>query len=111
MSLKSRIPAIAAELEPHVRTALEVGGEYVSARAKERVAYGNRDPHLRDAIHTSSEPEGVYVIAGDSETFYGHMVEHGTSHSAPQPFLVPALEESKKAVLGMVQTALKAAVR
>jgi HK97 gp10 family phage protein len=105
--LKSRFPAIAAELEPLTRGALEAGAELVSTAAKGRVVVGERTPHLRDAIHTDSEPEGVYVVAGDKETFYGHMVEHGTSHSAPQPFLIPALEETRSEVLALVAEALR----
>jgi HK97 gp10 family phage protein len=102
--LKSRIPAIAAELDTLTRGALEAGADVVAARAKGRVTVGNDAPHIRDAIHTESEPEGVYVIAGDDDTFYGHILEHGSVKMAAQPFLVPALEESKKEVLGLVRT-------
>jgi HK97 gp10 family phage protein len=107
--LKSRFPAIAAELEPLVRGALEVGAEGVSGAAKARVAVGESAPHIRDAIHTDSQPEGVYVVAGDSQTFYGHILEHGSVKMAPRPFLVPALEENKKAVLALVVAALRRA--
>lgn len=103
--LKSRFPAIAAELEPLTREALKAGVDIVQERAQARVPVETGE--LRDAIHTSSEPEGEYVVAGDSHAFYGHLVEHGTTHTPPRPFLVPALEESKKEILGLVVAALR----
>jgi HK97 gp10 family phage protein len=105
--LKSRFPAIAAELEPLARGALQAGAELVEARAKDRVAVGESDPHIRDDIHTESEPEGVYVVAGTTQTFYGHILEHGSVKMAPRPFLVPSLEESRKEILGLVVAALR----
>jgi len=105
MSLKSRIPAIAAELDVLAREGLKAGVEVVQRSAQARVPVETGE--LRDAIHTQSEPEGEYVIAGDNRAFYGHLVEHGTSHTPPRPFLVPALEENRKEILTLVKTALK----
>jgi HK97 gp10 family phage protein len=105
--LKSRFPAIAAELDVLAREGLKAGIGIVAERAQERVPVETGE--LRDAIHTASEPEGEYVVAGDSHAFYGHLVEHGTTYTPPRPFLVPALEESRKEVLTLVKAALRRA--
>jgi glycosyltransferase involved in cell wall biosynthesis len=47
------------------------------------------------------------VRAGSTEVFYGHIVEHGSTHTAPHPFLIPALEASRAAVVADVHAALK----
>jgi hypothetical protein len=49
---------------------------------------------------------GAHVIA-DSDVFYGHLVEHGTSHSAPHPFLVPSLEANRKPILAAATAVLR----
>jgi HK97 gp10 family phage protein len=106
--LKSRLPAIAAELHGLIEAALVPGAQIVAEQAKQRVPVESGD--LRDAIHVDTQPEGVYVIAGNRNVFYGHMVEHGTSHSPPEPFLVPALEANQKTVVELAKQALKRGV-
>jgi HK97 gp10 family phage protein len=95
--LKSRIPRIAADLERLMEDVEERGAEAVKRDAKARVAVltGN----LRNRIHTDRQVEGTYVLGGDKEAWYGHLVEFGTTHSAAQPFLVPALEENRDNIL------------
>ena len=105
--LKSRFPAIAAEIDVLAREALTTAAQLVAQRAQDRVPVDTG--RLRVAIHTDSEPEGVYVVAGDNQAFYGHIVEHGSVKEAPRPFLVPALEESKGEVFGLVKAALRRA--
>ena len=108
-TLKSRFPMIAAELAPRVSAAVKAGAESISETAKTKVA----DPPpvgegLREAIHVeNSGPASYSVIAGNSDVFYGHMVEHGTSHSAPKPFLIPAMEERKDDAAALVTAVLR----
>jgi hypothetical protein len=47
------------------------------------------------------------VVAGDDDVFYGHMVEHGTTHSAPHPFRVPAAEEARDPVRNLFVASLR----
>ena len=65
-----------------------------------------RTGELEQQVHVDDQKrEGVYVVAGDPSdpiAFWGHMLEHGTSHSPPYPFLVPALEENEEAIKGAV---------
>lgn len=106
--LTSRLPEIAAELPVRMDAVAKQGAELVEGRAKARAP--DRPPigeGLVEAIHVERERAGSYeVVAGDGDVFYGHMVEHGTSHSAPRPFLVPSLEESRDDVTALAQAAL-----
>lgn len=101
MSYRSRIPMIAAEMHVRVDEAIEVGTEKIARTARSRVPV--ETGNLKDAIHT----DDGYVIAGDTDAFYGHMVEHGTTHTPPRPFLIPALEENRAEVVALVTAALR----
>ena len=111
MALRSNLPEIAAKLDAEVKAAAAAAAELVAERAKERAPYdpAGSGEHLRDAIHTQQTADGTLVVAGDKDVFYGHMVEHGTSHSAPHPFLVPALEESRGEIVDLIAQATRRA--
>jgi HK97 gp10 family phage protein len=103
--LRSRLPQIARALDDRLEDVVEDGAEAIAQSAKGRVPVASGD--LRAAIHVEDEAEGAYVIAGDTGVFYGHLVEHGTSHSAPRPFLIPALEENRSRIVAMGRARLK----
>jgi HK97 gp10 family phage protein len=106
---KSRLPRIAAELRPQVDEAIATAAVIVRDYAKARVPV--ETGRLHDAIHVERTGSGDYaVVAGDRKTnvFYGHIVEHGGVHHAAQPFLVPALEDSRKEILKLVAESLDA---
>lgn len=108
----NRLPEIIAELPVAVRAALVASAQQIAQDAQDRVAYDpNKSPHVRDEIHVEIADEGIYVIAGEQDgAFWGNMLEHGTTHSAPQPFLVPALEENTERTIAAVEAAAKKAV-
>lgn len=84
----------------------EAGAEMVASRAKDRVPV--KTGKLRDAIHVEREGAGEYaVIAGDTEVFYGHIVEHGGAHTPARPFLTPAAEETRDEYRAAAKAALK----
>lgn len=108
-TLKSRFPMIVAELLPKVsaaiKTSAEVIAEDAAQKAPDRTPLGDG---LVASIHVEREKAGEYsVIAGDDDVFYGHMVEFGTSHSSPHPFLIPAMEEKKPVAEALVTAALR----
>ncbi len=103
--LQSRLPEIAAELGPAVAEATAAGAELIAEDAKARVPVDSG--RLQRAIHVEASPEGAYVVAGDREAFYGHIVEHGSVNAPAHPFLVPALEENR----GKVEEGIRAAIR
>ena len=108
-SLKSRLPAIAAELRPRVSAAVSSGVELVveraASKAPDRTPYGEG---LVAAIHKERTGPAEYaVLAGDEDVFYGHFLEFGTTKTSAQPFLVPALEESKDDIEAIVTAALR----
>ena len=117
VTLKSRFPQIIAGLDPRVNAATKAGAEVIKEAAKVRVPDAPpQGEGLVDAIEVHSTEDvyagagtegGWLVVAGDSDHFYGHMLEFGTSHSAAKPFLIPATEESKPEVVALVSAALK----
>jgi HK97 gp10 family phage protein len=103
---KSRLPQIAAQLDDRIDAGLQVGAKIIAQAARERVP--RNTGALHDAIHEEKTADGEWaVIAGDTEAFYGHLVEFGTSHTAARPFLTPALEESQGEVLKALNAALR----
>lgn len=105
MAYKSRIPMIARELLPRLDAAAVAAAELIEQAAKERVPVDTG--RLRDAIHVEHEDDGVAVIAGNNEVFYGHIVEHGSVHSAAHPFMIPALEQSRPLIAKLAKEALR----
>jgi HK97 gp10 family phage protein len=103
---RSRLPKIAAELVATMDGIAEGGAMFVSERAKQRVPVDTGK--LRDAIHVERDEFASYaVVAGNSKAFYGHIVEHGSVHTPPHPFLVPALEESRADIEAAAAAALR----
>lgn len=104
--LRSRLTAIAAALDEQIDPAIHEIAVQAQADAKSRVPVDTGD--LRDAIQVVKVEDGVYaVVAGNDDVFYGHMVENGTSHTPPRPFLIPAGE----AVRGKIDDAVRQALR
>jgi HK97 gp10 family phage protein len=97
----NRFPQIIAELNPKVEAALDVGRHAIALDAQSRVHVDSGD--LRNAIHVDDK----YVVAGDSNVFYGAFEEFGTSHSPAHPFLVPAAEAKREEVAALVTAALR----
>lgn len=103
--LKSRIPEIIVELDLRVQEGIEHGADDVSQEAKVHVAVDTGK--LRDKIHVESEHGEAYVVAGDEDAWYGHLVEHGTTKTPPRPFLVPALEANRSDIVKDVRDRLR----
>jgi HK97 gp10 family phage protein len=93
MSYKSRLPRIEAEIVVKSEAAATAAARLIAARAKDRVPVASG--RLRDAIHIEHEDGGVAVVAGNTEAFYGHIVEHGGVFTPAHPFLRPAVDESR----------------
>lgn len=110
MSYKSRLPEIAAELEAKLNAVGKLAAETVVVGAKANLALGPPPVHLKDDDHIHVEPHGsgdFLVVAGDSETFYGNIVEHGSVHASAHPFLVPAAEATRPEVDRIAKIALR----
>jgi HK97 gp10 family phage protein len=105
----NRLPEIIARLQPEVDRAVQEAAKSVVDSAKARVPVNTG--RLRDAIHVQVELEGVYVVAGNREAWYGHIVEHGSVKQPPHPFLLPALEENRAEIVAAVELAVRKAVR
>ena len=105
LMLTSRIPQIIGELEVGTATSVHEGAQAVERNAKALVP--SVTGKLRDAIHVEEHDDGTYVVAGDTEAWYGHFVEYGTVRQSPHPFLVPALEASRAEIVGSVALVLR----
>jgi HK97 gp10 family phage protein len=102
--LKSRIPQITREMIPAVAVALRAGAQIVANEASDRAPRGGGEHHIADDIHVERDEQLDFkVIAGREDTFYGHILEHGSVHAAPRPFLVPALEAKRAEVVADVR--------
>lgn len=109
-TLKSRLDGIALELQPKVSAAAKAGAEIVAEAAAANLIAGGHvlSEDLANEVHVERAGPGEYaVVAGGDDAFYGHMVEGGTDHSPPYPFLMPALEENQDTVVFLVQGALE----
>jgi len=118
--LTSRIPLIIAELDDTMLEGVLEVAHRIAEGAKQRVPDAPpMNEGLVEAIHvetgadlvksseigfgsdaqtyTAEELAGnaVAVVAGDSEHFYGHFLENGTSRTPPRPFLIPAFEAER----------------
>jgi len=104
--LTSRLPGIAAELQPRVSKAVKEGAEVIADAARLKVH--TKSGELQNAIHVEHKGPAEYaVVAGNTEAFYGHMLENGTEHSPPYPFLMPAAEENQHEVAAEIQHVLR----
>lgn len=104
--LESRIPEIIAGLPLKLDGVAEAGADLVVGDAKEKVDVDTG--RLKDRIHKEKIKKGTWAaVAGDEEAFYGHMLEHGTTHSPPHPFLIPAMEEDRPEVIALAEAAVR----
>jgi HK97 gp10 family phage protein len=105
LSLTSRFPQIAASLQPRVTAALREAADEVADEARGRVVVASGD--LRDSIHVDQDGDDVYVVVGNDDVYYGHLVEFGTAKVPARPFLVPSLEAKRDDILMSVKTVLR----
>ena len=83
---RSRIPQITAKMIPALEAAVTEAAQIVEDRAKQRVPVNTG--RLRDAIHIEHTGLGeVTVVAGDTEAFYGHIVEHGGNEATFRSYI------------------------
>jgi HK97 gp10 family phage protein len=113
MPYTSRIPQVVSELAVAVDNALLEGAEQVKEDAETRLAPHRKSGELERQLHIDDRKKaGIYVIAGDPKdptfAFWGMLLEHGTSHSAPYPFLIPALEENRDRIVAAATAAVRA---
>lgn len=107
-TLDSRLPEIAANLQRKVSGAVKQGAQLVADAAAANLVYGPPPHHLKDDIYVERVGAAEYrVLAGEKDTYYGHVRENGGVNEPPRPFLVPALEEKTPEVLSLVEAALR----
>lgn len=113
MTLESRLPQIANSLRRNVpETVQETTARLVIPAARARIH--DRSSELADSLVAVEDGDGVRIEARavDAQgTPYGAFVELGTHHASPHPFLVPALEQSRVAIVESARGAIKESCR
>jgi HK97 gp10 family phage protein len=106
--LKSRIPQIIVEIQVIAEESTREGAETVRDSAELKLQPHRLSGRLAEATHVERDEDenGYAVVAGDRDVFWGHFLEHGTSHSAAYPFLVPSLEENRKEIVDQARRRL-----
>ena len=111
VSLKSRLPEIAAELRPRVGAAVKASAEVVAEDAQSRVVIGPPTEHIYDNIKTVRREAAGYEVQVDATdpkgVEYPWVVEFGGKTQAPHPFLIPALEANKENAIALVTGAVR----
>ena len=102
--IQDRIPRIAA-------TSLLVGAEVVSSRAKELcpVITGNLMRSIHPELVSNTQVLADIQVGTDVE--YGPFIELGTVHMAAEPYLRPALDQTKDQVQHDVASAFQTLIR
>jgi len=107
VTLRNRIPQIAAQLNPRVDAAIAAASESIADLARERVPVLSGDLAASIHVEESNQSSGYYVVAGDESADYASYVEFGTSDTPAQPFLIPAAEQGRAEVEQIVTAALQ----
>ena len=98
--------------EKALKNAMAAGARVIRNEARERVPVGQGPRHLRDMIVVSKSLKRRgrrlnlrgYVVVGIKEEgrFYAHLVEFGSIHAAPHPFMRPAFDTKKEEALRII---------
>ncbi len=92
-------------MRSRVNRAIGMGAEEIASMARLRVPVNTGK--LRDSIQAKRSGSSWKVVAGDRTAFYAAMVEFGTSHSAAQPYLIPAAEVGRAHLEELVVVVLR----
>jgi len=118
--------ALSGAAEKAVLPALVKGASEIAEMQQNLAPVDEGD--LRDSIHVTrpgqstppySQPGGsrvagpleTIVTAGNSDVRYAHLVEHGTTKAAAQPFFWPGFRLGRKRAANRVKRAVAKAVR
>ena len=127
-ALSRRLAQIPEEILIALRPVLVQGAEDVASNMRSLAEASRQTGDLIDSIEVTA-PGGTtpkYAAGGGSETLgpnmaavtvgnpdmrHGHLVEFGTAHSEPKPFMLPAFRLAKRKVEGQISRAIGKAIR
>mgnify|MGYP000876505433 CR=1 FL=1 len=111
VTLKSRLPAVAAELRPKVGAAVKAAAEVIADDARSRVAIGPPPEHIFDAITVKRQEAAAYTVEvpaySEKHVAYPFVVEFGGLTQDAHPFLIPAAEANRDNAVYLVTAALR----
>lgn len=100
--------AVTVEIEKKAMDRLEKAGETVATKARQFVPVdtGRLKNSIRVVRLKGDPKQNIRVYAGNrlkGGPFYAHMVEFGTVKMKAKPFLRPALNSAKAAIMGIME--------
>lgn len=111
VTLRSRLPQVAAELQPRVGHAVKEAAEVIAEDARSRVNIGPPPEHIYDAITVVRQEAAAYAVEvpaySDKHIAYPFVVEFGGETQQPHPFLIPAAEANTDNAVYLVTAALR----
>ncbi|MFT6535432.1 MAG: HK97 gp10 family phage protein [Loktanella salsilacus] len=126
-ALSRRLAQIPEEILIALRPVLAQGAEDVASNMRSLAEASRQTGDLINSIEVTA-PGGTtakYAAGGGSETLgpnmaavtvgnpdmrHGHLVEFGTVHSEPKPFMLPAFRLAKRKVEGQISRAIGKAI-
>jgi HK97 gp10 family phage protein len=99
---RQKAPVKTGRLRDSITARVRTGGGAGKAAFAEAMRQGASRAEAGQAARAANRAAGgaVEVLIGPTkDTFYGHLVEFGTEHSAPAPFMRPAWDANKMNVL------------
>ncbi|MFN3232935.1 MAG: HK97-gp10 family putative phage morphogenesis protein [Alphaproteobacteria bacterium] len=109
--LARRLAKLERDIRSGVAKALREGAEVIAESARERVADqtdGTGD--LEESIRVVTAPDGLSARVEATAPHAAH-VEFGTVDQPAQPFMTPAVEENRQAVVDGVRDAVRNAIK
>jgi len=109
--LAQRLAKLEQDVTKAAAGALKEGAEAVAEAARDRVrAQTDGSGELEDSIRVVPSVDGLSVRV-EATAPHASYVEYGTVDQPAQPFLTPAVEENRQAVIDGVRQAVRDAVR
>ena len=101
--------------EAKLRAPIRTVGTYKKRGSGKNVSYISWPGNLSESIIARQNKKGSgfiqYGVGTNDKGFYGHMVEFGTEHSAPHPFMRPAFDAKKQDAVKKIEQRLWAGLK
>lgn len=112
--LRKAMRQLPEEIKAPVKEAFKAGGQVLLAEMHQRAP--ERTGNMKKYLAMKVSPDGFSVKVGfigkraNKKTFYAKFLEFGTQENPAQPFMFPALESTRKEVMGMIMMKVNQAI-
>lgn len=106
--IKRKIALLEKKASAELKVAITKSAIHVEGEAKNTSAWKNVTNRLRPSITHDVKSRGAKHFGRvGTNVFYGAYLEFGTKKMAARPWLIPALTNSARVILGFLNKALK----